>query len=56
MVLGHAAGAVAAMAVEEGVPVQGVNVAHLQALLVAQGQILHEKDVAEAVPVEWCGR
>lgn len=56
MVLGHAAGAVAAMSVEEGISVQRVNAARLQALLETQGQILHEHDVPEAVPVEWCGR
>ncbi len=40
MILGHAAGAAAAMAVAAGTSVQAVNVTALQALLLAQKQLI----------------
>ena len=42
MIMGHAAGAAAALAGSAGCAVQDVSVAQLQALLVAQGQIIAE--------------
>jgi len=42
MIMGHAAGAAAALAASAGCAVQDVSVAQLQALLVAQGQLIAE--------------
>ena len=48
MILGHAAGAAAALALQNGSPVQQVDVGSLQKLLLTQHQLLQPDQ-----PLEW---
>ena len=43
MILGHAAGVAASMAIRQGIDVQAVDAAALAARLASQGAVLHDK-------------
>ena len=53
MIIGHAAGAAAAMAIQGGIPVQQVSVPALQKTLKSEGAVFHYSQSEQSEAFEW---